>query len=331
MKHARVLKAWKRILTGHYPVLAVELTSKCPLSCPGCYAFQPNHVNGKPLSSLIEYRGEALVSHLLDLLDDRQPLGVFIVGGEPLLRVRELDAILPEISRRGIEVEIVTSAIVPIPRSWRRIPGLCISVSIDGLQPDHDRRRSPATYTRILENIQGHQVIVHCTVTGQMMEREDSLLHFLEFWDSRPEVKTIRISLYTPQKDEVSTELLSPQLREKAISDLESLCTRFDRLRLSPDMLRAYRSPPSSPEKCIFAQVTECLATDFQTPVGPCQLGGNPDCRQCGCVAAIGVHAIGLTRLAIGLELRQIFTLSSWTGGLAKKARATSRLPHQSQ
>ena len=44
-------------------------------------------------------------------------------------------------------------------------------VSIDGLQPEHDARRKPATYARILESIRGHQVTVHCTITSQMMKR----------------------------------------------------------------------------------------------------------------------------------------------------------------
>ena len=33
------------------------------------------------------------------------------------------------------------------------IPPLSVVVSIDGLQPEHDERRKPATYERILKNI----------------------------------------------------------------------------------------------------------------------------------------------------------------------------------
>jgi hypothetical protein len=38
--------------------------------------------------------------------------------------------------------------------------------SIDGLQPEHDERRRLATYDRNLKHIQGHHIMVHCTVTG---------------------------------------------------------------------------------------------------------------------------------------------------------------------
>ena len=52
-------------------------------------------------------------------------------------------------------------------------PGVEVNfaVSIDGLQPDHDVRRTPATYERILKNIIGQNITIHCTITGQMMKR----------------------------------------------------------------------------------------------------------------------------------------------------------------
>jgi hypothetical protein len=38
-------------------------------------------------------------------------------------------------------------------------------------QPDHDRCRAPARYQRIVLNIEGHSIQVHCTVTHQMAIR----------------------------------------------------------------------------------------------------------------------------------------------------------------
>ena len=64
-------------------------------------------------------------------------------------------------------MQVVTSAVRPIPIAWASIPRLQICVSIDGLQPEHDVRRTPATYDRILKHIEGHQITVHCTVTRQ--------------------------------------------------------------------------------------------------------------------------------------------------------------------
>jgi len=54
-----------------------------------------------------------------------------------------------------VEVQLVTSAVRPIPPEWAKINALHLVVSIDGLQPDHDKRRAPASYERILQNIVG--------------------------------------------------------------------------------------------------------------------------------------------------------------------------------
>ena len=60
-------------------------------------------------------------------------------------------------------------------------------MSIDGLQPEHDVRRTPATYDRILKHIAGHQITVHCTVTRQQVNRPGYLEEFLRFWSAQPE------------------------------------------------------------------------------------------------------------------------------------------------
>ena len=52
MRYSHVFKAWYRVLKGQKSVIALEITNKCPLSCPGCYAYQPNHVSGAPLETI---------------------------------------------------------------------------------------------------------------------------------------------------------------------------------------------------------------------------------------------------------------------------------------
>ena len=37
LKIVQVLAAWKSILGGSTPMLSIEVTRECPLSCPGCY------------------------------------------------------------------------------------------------------------------------------------------------------------------------------------------------------------------------------------------------------------------------------------------------------
>src|SRR5262249_46179745 len=147
MKKSDLFRAWGRIVSGYRPMLSVEITRECPLRCPGCYAYEPDHLGQiGPLRELADHKGPALVDGLLALVRRHRPIHLSIVGGEPLVRFRELDILLPRLSRMGIEVQLVTSAVRPIPAHWAEIKDLHLVVSIDGLQPDHDRRRAPATY-----------------------------------------------------------------------------------------------------------------------------------------------------------------------------------------
>ena len=199
MKKADLLRAWGRILSGYYPSLSVEITRECPLRCPGCYAYEPEHLGELgPLRSVADQNGAKLIDGVLDLVNRYRPLHVSIVGGEPLVRFRELDVLLPRLSDMGIGVQVVTSAVRTIPAAWSTINKLTLSVSIDGLQPEHDERRKPATYERILTNIQGHHINVHCTITRQMTGRDHYFEKFLDFWSARPEVKKIWFSIFTP-------------------------------------------------------------------------------------------------------------------------------------
>ena len=74
----------------------------------------------------------------------------------------------------------------PIPSEWASIPRLQMVVSIDGLQPEHDERRKPATYDRILKHIDGHQITVHCTVTRQQVQRDGYLEQFVRLLVGEP-------------------------------------------------------------------------------------------------------------------------------------------------
>ena len=164
--------AWGRILTGYTPALSIEITRECPLRCPGCYAYGDDHLGGDlTLREVRDFKGQELIDGVLALVDRHRPLHLSIVGGEPLVRYRELNTLLPMLSKRGIHVQLVTSAVREIPAEWHGLPRLSIVVSIDGLQPEHDVRRTPATYDRILKHIAGHTITVHCTVTRQQVNR----------------------------------------------------------------------------------------------------------------------------------------------------------------
>ncbi|MES1255762.1 MAG: radical SAM protein [Acidobacteriota bacterium] len=289
-----ILSAWGRILNGYSPVLSIEITRECPLRCPGCYAYGDDHLGGElTLREVRDLKGQALIDGVVALVDKHRPLHVSIVGGEPLVRYRELDTLLPLLTGRGVWVQLVTSAVREIPKAWAKLPRFSVVVSIDGLQPEHDARRTPATYDRILEHIKGQRITVHCTVTRQQVNRPGYIDEFLQFWSAREEVAKIWISLYTPQRGEMSPERLLPADRERVVKELLTLRRHYPKLELPEELLEVYANPPASPEECIFSRTTTTISADLTTKITPCQFGGNPDCEQCGCMASAGLGAVG--------------------------------------
>jgi MoaA/NifB/PqqE/SkfB family radical SAM enzyme len=317
-----IIRAWGKILAGYQPNLSIEITRECPLTCPGCYAYGSDHLGGDiTLRELADFKGQQLVDAMFALLDKFKPLHVSIVGGEPLVRFRELNEILPRMADRGIYTQLVTSAVRPIPQEWIGLRRLQLVVSIDGLQPEHDERRKPATYDRILKHIEGHNITVHCTVTRQQVRRDGYLEEFARFWSANPAVSQLWFSLYTPQVGELSTERLTKADRERVVGDLMDLRARYPKVKMPKGLIESYVLPPHSPEECVFAQTTACVSSNFEKPITPCQFGGNPDCNNCGCIASAALAAVGRHKLPGGLRVGAIFEQSFKVGNRVKAIR----------
>lgn len=327
MKTSDVLLAWSRILTGRFPSLSIEITKECPLRCPGCYAFDPSHLGGESqLRELSDFRGDDLVKRTLALIDRHRPLHVSIVGGDPLVRYRELERILPELDSRGIHTQIVTSAFRVIPGGWAQYKRLNVVVSIDGLAPEHDARRKPATYERILKNIENARIYIHCTITAQIADRPGYLEEFLTFWSGRSQVAKVWFSLFTPQRGATDPEILSPRQRTAVIAELMKLRLRFSVLEMPDVVLHELQRPPRNPGQCIFARTTHTISADLVRQVTPCQFGGDPDCSQCGCFASMALAAVGHHRVLGGITAGQLFDISDTIGKRWSRVRRSISL-----
>ena len=317
-----IFSSWGRILGGYAPSLSIEITRECPLRCPGCYAYGEDHLGGTTtLREVRDFKGQALIDGVHALVDRHKPLHVSIVGGEPLVRFRELSELLPQLSARGLHVQVVTSAVRPIPVEWASIPRLSVVVSIDGLPAEHDVRRAPATYDRILKHIVGQQITVHCTVTRQLVWRSGYLEEFAQFWQAQPHCRQIWFSLYTPQIGEESAEKLGPDDRREVVATLFALRDRYAKIRMPKGMIEVYAKPPASPGECIFARVTHTVSADLTTRITPCQFGGRPDCANCGCIASAGLGAVGRHQLAGPLRVEHLFDASLAVGHVVRNVR----------
>src|ERR1700719_475711 len=104
-----IAAAWWKTLRGRVPILSIEITRECPLQCPGCYAYGDAHLGGGvTLRSLNDLKGPELIDGVLEVVDRIRPLHLSIVGGDPLVRYRELEAMIPRLLARGIHVQVVT-------------------------------------------------------------------------------------------------------------------------------------------------------------------------------------------------------------------------------
>lgn len=179
-----------------------------------------------------------------------------------------------------------------------------------------------ATYDRILKNVAGRKITIHCTVTGQMMKRPGYLKEFLEFWTPKDEIRKVWFSLFTPQMGDCLPEMLQPQERVQAIADMLVLRKKFPKLDMPEGLIRQFATPPRSPKECVFALATHILSADLKTKIVPCQFGGNPDCSSCGCVASMGLAAIAAHKLGGIIPVGAIFKASVEIGQAKSKPTA---------
>jgi MoaA/NifB/PqqE/SkfB family radical SAM enzyme len=327
------LASWWNVLNGRAPLLSIEITRECPLKCPGCYAYGDDHLGagGPTLRELSDFQGEALINGVLDLVRKHRPLHVSLVGGEPMVRHKELGRILPVLGQMGVHTLLVTSAVIPIPKDWMTIPRLRVAVSVDGLPEHHDVRRKPATYERILRNIQGSTVNVHWTITRAMLCRSGYLEEYLHFWSSRDEVHRIWASIYSPQIGEQSEEMLGAGERRALAAELPRLKQRYPKFLMNEGIVRAFLEPPRTPNQCLFSKMSTNYTADLKTGVEPCVLGGKPDCAQCGCAASMGLHWVRSVRLAGPLKIEHVIRASMAIGRAAVRLRRKAMAPSRWQ
>jgi len=324
-----LVTAWGRVLKGRLPLLSIEITKECPLRCPGCYAYGNTHLGGDVrLRELSDLRGDALVEGVLTLVRRHKPMHISLVGGEPLIRHRELSRILPVLGDMGVFALVVTSAVLPIPAAWMKIPRLRVAVSVDGLPEDHDIRRKPATYQRILKNIEGREVNIHWVITRPMLRRPSYLEEYLSFWSAQAEVNHIWVSLYTPQLGEQSPEKLTLENRHFLSLELPALTARYPKLLMNQGIAAAFINAPKSPDECLFAKMSTNFSADLESRVEPCVFGGTPDCSQCGCAISSGLHWIRTLKIMGPLKINHFILRSIGVGLVVNRFRPrSSELP----
>src|SRR6201995_3340963 len=106
------------------------------------------------------------------------------------------------------------------------------------------------------------------------------------------------------------------------MEDLLRLRPLYPKLDMHESAIREIATPPRNPDECIFARTTHTISADLKTKITPCQFGGDPDCEQCGCIASMGLAAVGHHCVLGPLTAGHIFRASDRLGRAWKRARA---------
>ena len=133
---------------GSLRSISLDVTPRCNMNCPHCYAATFSQV--KPIELDILERA----------LDEAYELGVFhyvLQGGEPITDAHRLEAILRMCHPDETYINIVSNG-------WRmtrdrilwlrdlKVDKICFSLD-SGIEEEHDANRRPGSYRRVLEAI----------------------------------------------------------------------------------------------------------------------------------------------------------------------------------
>ena len=273
-----------------------------------------------------------------------KPVHLSIVGGEPLVRYRELDEILPRLAGDGHshagrhERRAADSG-----RAGRRIPRVQVCVSIDGLQPEHDVRRAPATYDRILKHIKGQQVTVHCTVTRQQT-RPGYVTEFAEFWSAQPDVQAHLVQpVHAAEGRGVRRDAAARGSRSASSRRSRALRARMPKLRdMRPGVAaRATCTRRRIPTRASSRRRRRACRRTSRRGSRRASSAAIRIAAQCGCMATAALDAVGRYRLPGGLRAGQLYWASRQVGNgvrccgagrlRGRVARVQSRPPAQAR
>ena len=147
-------------------ILSWNLTLRCPLSCPHCYADAKQTEIADPLST----------EEAFEILDQIKEVGspvVILSGGEPMMR-SDLYEIATYGTGLGLRMALGTSGYLferETPKKLKEAGIRSVAISIDSAEPDlHDRiRGSPGSWKRAVQSIkncirEGIQVQINITI-----------------------------------------------------------------------------------------------------------------------------------------------------------------------
>ena len=276
---------------GRYPVVVVNVTNRCNLSCEHCFIFRDGNPNDAPDSLHDEPSSDQILETLANLRDRHGVRSNLWMGGEPLLR-RDLIA-------KGVHLiptnTIVTNGTIPLVDFG---PTALYVVSLDGPEDLNDAIRGAGVYRRVLRNLAripttlASQVQVQCAVTKRNQHR---LAELVDAVRTTP-VGWMTFSFYVPRANDTGPDAWATNDERvaavRAVMRLKAQHPGF--VRNSTQMLELMLPPHcrAITDNCpARAHILPLYLDDdhFTTPF--CCYGNDVDCDRCGAWAVFHLAA----------------------------------------
>jgi MoaA/NifB/PqqE/SkfB family radical SAM enzyme len=267
---------------GHYPIVVVNVTNRCNLTCSHCFVFRDGNPNEAPASVRDEPSDEAILATLAGLRERHGIVGALWMGGEPLLRRRLLERGIPLFHRNTV----TTNGTVPLVDFG---PDLLYVVSLDGPEDLNDALRGDGVYRRVMRNLAclpegfATPVQVQCVVTRRNQHRLEELVRAVR---GTP-VGWMTFSFYVPRAGDHGPDAWeTTEERAGAVREVQRLKARY------PGFVRNSTRSLELMLPAHAKRVTDaCPARDqilplymdgdrFTTPF--CCYGNDVDCDRCG-------------------------------------------------
>lgn len=267
---------------GHYPLVVVNVTNHCNLTCEHCFIFRDGNPNEAPKSIREEMSPESMLETLRGLRDRHGITVALWMGGEPLLKPR----VLADGIRLFAHNTIVTNGTVPLIDFG---PAVLYVVSLDGPEDLNDAIRGEGCYRRVTRNLSNlphgfsTPVQVQCVVTRRNQHRLQELVETVR----TTQAHWMTFSFYVPRATDTSPDAWATvEERVWAVREVQRLKEKYAGFVRNSRLSLELMLPPHA------RRVTDaCPAHDailplylegdhFTTPF--CCYGNDVDCDRCG-------------------------------------------------
>jgi MoaA/NifB/PqqE/SkfB family radical SAM enzyme len=209
------------------PVMIVSVTSRCNLTCAGCYMRQRQN------SAVPEMTPEVLRSVVVEAAD----LGVSVIvlaGGEPLMRraeivdlARSLPQILFPVFTNGLLIDEETAVLLAARKNIVPV------ISIEGFRQETDCRRGSGVYDRLLSTcsiLKSRRGFTGCSVTVTSSTIDQVLdERFIEFLLDAG-IKAFVFVEYVPIESGTRNLVLTPDQRKKLNTAIQLFSEKYPAL-----------------------------------------------------------------------------------------------------